>query len=132
LRSIVEKFDYTVLAKVNLSALVQPVDTNPRYNNLLRQIWCKRVDFVICDPELNARCVVELVPSAQYKFKQESRNKFVDSVLEEAGYDVLRVDTIDASVADWLSTRYAEAMKVSSDARRRFINKLTGKAGGQE
>ena len=85
---------YTALAKVRLFDLVEP-QSGKHYKTLRYKIQAKHVDFVICNEKLVARVIVELDDNSHNTQERKTRDTFVDSVLTNCGYKVLRYRSID-------------------------------------
>ena len=92
---VCRKLGYTALAKVRLFDLVEP-QSGKHYKTLRYKIQAKHVDFVICDEKLVARLIVELDDNSHNANERKTRDTFVDSVLTNCGYKVLRYKHIDA------------------------------------
>lgn len=95
LKTIAEKYGYTVFAKVRLFDLVEPIKGNPKYRTFLYKIQAKHVDFVLADEKLVAQYVIELDDNSHNNTKRAERDKFVDTVLENTGYKILHTKVID-------------------------------------
>ena len=100
LRPIAEKLGYTVLAKVRLLDLLEPVKGNPKYKTYFYKIQAKHVDFVLCDEKLVARYIVELDDSSHDIEGRKARDSFVDKVLNSVGYKIIHVRNITEDIFD--------------------------------
>lgn len=94
LKTITNKFGYTLFAKVRLFDLIEPVRGNPKYKTNLYKIQAKHVDFVVCDEKLVARYIIELDDNSHNSEKRKQRDEFVNAVLTNTGYKILHVKTI--------------------------------------
>lgn len=59
------------------------------------KIQSKHVDFVLCNTELKAQHVIELDDATHDRPDRIERDRFVDSALEMAGYNVLHTREIN-------------------------------------
>ncbi|HEY3232894.1 MAG TPA: DUF2726 domain-containing protein [Roseiflexaceae bacterium] len=83
---------YRIFAQVRLANLVQ-VEAWARGNKgHFYRIQAKCVDFVLCDTQTTAPClVVELDDSSHNRPDRQARDAFVDAVLATAGIPILHV-----------------------------------------
>lgn len=95
IKDIVEKYGYTVLAKVRLFDLVEPSYLTDNKKVAQYKIQAKHVDFVLCDSALKARYIIELDDATHDRPDRIERDRFVDSVLEMSGYRVLHTRNIN-------------------------------------
>ena len=102
LRALTDEAGYTVLAKVRLLDLLEPIRGNPKYKTYFYKIQSKHVDFVLCDEKLVARTVIELDDSSHNSKTRQQRDEFVDEVLTSVGYAVIHVKAITADLKSQL------------------------------
>ena len=105
LKTITDKYGLTLLAKVRILDLAEPIKNNQKYKTYLYKIQSKHVDFVICDPKLVARCIIELDDNSHNTPERKQRDEFVDNVLSSVGYQILHVrainiESIEATIAE--------------------------------
>ena len=100
LAELCQKYGLYLTAKVRLLDLVEPVKGNPKYKSYFWKIQAKHVDFVLCDKKLVARCIIELDDSSHDAPDRQERDKFVDEVLNSAGYQVIHVRNIDSAALE--------------------------------
>lgn len=100
LKEIAEKNGYLVFAKVRLIDLVEPTRGNPKYKTFFYKVQAKHVDFVLCDQKLVARIVVELDDNSHERADRAERDDFVDTILRNTGYKVIRVKAISENILD--------------------------------
>lgn len=100
LKKIAEEKGYLVFAKVRLIDLVEPTQGNPKYKTFFYKVQAKHVDFVLCDQKLVARIVIELDDSSHEKADRAERDIFVDTILRNNGYKVIRVKAISDNILD--------------------------------
>lgn len=95
LKIISEKYGLTLLAKVRLFDLVEPIKNNPKYKTYQYKIQSKHVDFVLCDKKLVAKCIIELDGTSHDTSERKTRDEFIDKVLISTGYRILRIKGVD-------------------------------------
>lgn len=100
LKKIAEEKGYLVFAKVRLLDLVEPIRGNPKYKTFFYKVQAKHVDFVLCDPKLVARIVIELDDNSHKRANRAERDNFVDTILRNTGYKVIRVMAISNDILD--------------------------------
>lgn len=100
LKKIAEEKGYLVFAKVRLIDLVEPTRGSPKYKTFFYKVQAKHVDFVLCDQKLVARIIVELDDSSHEKEDRVERDNFVDTILRNTGYKVIRVRGIRDDILD--------------------------------
>lgn len=98
LKKIAEEKGYIVFAKVRLIDLVEPVRGNQKYKTFFYKVQAKHVDFVLCDQKLVARIIIELDDSSHEKEDRAKRDNFVDTILKNTGYKVIRVKAISDDI----------------------------------
>lgn len=89
LKDICDEKGLYLMSKVRLFDLVEPIRNDPKYKTYLYKIQAKHVDFVICDKNLTAQCIVELDDSSHKRIDRMERDRFVDEVLKSVGYTVI-------------------------------------------
>jgi very-short-patch-repair endonuclease len=97
IETVTNKLGLKLFAKVRLFDLVEPRKGTAKYKTLLYKIQAKHVDFVICDQKLVARIIIELDDSSHDNESRRERDNFVDHVLKNTGYTVLRYRAIDTA-----------------------------------
>ena len=100
IKSVTDKMGYHLLAKVRLYDLLEPKKNAEHYKTLQYKIQAKHVDFVICDEKLVARTVIELDDTSHNKEDRKERDEFVDKILTECGYKVLRYRAITPEILE--------------------------------
>ena len=103
LKPIAEDLGYSVFAKVRLLDLLEPVKGNPKYKTLFYKIQAKHVDFVLCDKKLVARCIIELDDSSHDEKLRQERDKFVDEILRDVGYQIIHTREITDNIITKIS-----------------------------
>lgn len=79
-----------VFTKVRLLDLITPRSKSKQDQSLLWKIQAKHVDFVVCDQNINIKCIIEINDNSHTQEKRRERDKFVREVLEACGYKVLQ------------------------------------------
>lgn len=103
LKAIAEDLGYTVFAKVRLLDLLEPVKGHPQYKTLFYKIQAKHVDFVLCDGKLVARCIIELDDSSHDEKSRQERDRFVDEILNDVGYQIIHAREITDNIKTQIS-----------------------------
>ena len=103
LKPIAEDLGYTVFAKVRLLDLLEPIKGHPKYKTLFYKIQAKHVDFVLCDQKLVARCIIELDDSSHNEKSRQERDKFVDEILKDVGYQIIHTREITDNIRTQIS-----------------------------
>lgn len=78
-----------VFTKVRLLDLITPRYGQDNRQGLLWKIQAKHVDFVICDTDINVKCIIEINDSSHKQKDRIERDSFVNEVLEACGYKIL-------------------------------------------
>lgn len=96
LKTITEKHNLPLFAKVRLLDLVEPVkNNNPKYKTYFYKVQAKHVDFVICNEKLVAKLIIELDDNSHNTENRQERDKFVDEVLTSTGYKIIHTRAIN-------------------------------------
>ena len=103
IKIIAEDLGYTVFAKVRLLDLLEPKKGHPKYKTLFNKIQAKHVDFVLCDKKLVARCIIELDDSSHDEKSRQERDKFVDEILNDVGYQIIHTREITDNIKTQIS-----------------------------
>ncbi len=111
IKSVTDKLGLHLLAKVRLYDLLEPQKGTGKYKTLQYKIQAKHVDFVVCDQKLVARAVIELDDSSHNIAARKERDEFVDKVLTNCGYNVLRYKTINTELLEAELSVYNPAIK---------------------
>ena len=90
IKAAADELGMTVFTKVRLFDLVEPRHGASRYKTLQYKIQAKHVDFVLCNQKLVAETIIELDDSSHDTAARRERDAFVDEVLKNTGYNVLR------------------------------------------
>lgn len=95
LKTVTDELGLYLFAKVRLYDLVEPKPEIEKWRTYQYKIQAKHVDFVICDKKLVARAVIELDDASHEEAARKERDVFVDKVLQNCGYKIYHVKSID-------------------------------------
>lgn len=109
LRELAAKKGYQICPKVRLLDLIEPRRGDPKYKTLFYKIQAKHVDFVICDQNLYVKAILELDDSSHNQADRKERDEFVDLILKDVGYTVIRTRSITDTTLDILNTETEKA-----------------------
>ena len=92
LRPVADQYDLTVLMKVRLADLLEPKpkDENPLWMECFNKIKSKHIDFALADRDTNIVALIELDDSTHARADRTERDIFVNAILENTGYTLLR------------------------------------------
>lgn len=88
-----------ICPKVRLLDIVEP-RKGQNYRSLMGKIQSKHVDFLITDPDLRIKGVVELDDGSHDTQDRKERDEFVDLVLQSVGYTVVRTRGVTEETLD--------------------------------
>lgn len=90
-----------ICPKVRLADLLDPITgTRSEWHKRFNKIKAKHVDFVLCDPDIHVRVIVELDDSSHSRPDRIERDQFVDTALIGAGYKIVHIQKFnDAGIA---------------------------------
>lgn len=99
LRSYAAAHDLIICPKIRLADLVEPKKgtTGKEWHKLFNRIKAKHVDFVLCDPDMRVKLIIELDDSSHDRQDRKERDAFVDAVLTGASYQICHLPRIDAA-----------------------------------
>ena len=98
LKEIAAQKGYQVCPKVRLLDLIEPRRGDPKYKTLFYKIQAKHVDFVICDQNLYVKAILELDDNSHNQADRKERDEFVDLILKDVGYTVIRTRSITEEI----------------------------------
>lgn len=93
LKAILDKYQMIACPKVRLLDIIEPINGDT-YKGAMGKIQSKHVDFVICDKDLYVKGILELDDNSHNHPDRQERDLFVDTVLKNVGYKVVRVKAI--------------------------------------
>lgn len=100
LKELANKRNLMICPKVRLLDLVEPRKGEAKYKTLFYKIQAKHVDFVICDQNLYVKAILELDDNSHNQADRKARDEFVDTVLKDVGYKVIRTHYITETTLD--------------------------------
>jgi len=109
LRPVAEKYGLQIFMKIRLADLVEakPKNENPMWQECFNKIKAKHIDFALADKYTNIVVLIELDDRTHDRQDRIDRDKFVNAVLKNCGYTLLRtyggVSSIDKAVSKILS-----------------------------
>ena len=101
LKQYADSNNLLICPKVRLLDLIEPRRGDPKYKTFFYKIQAKHVDFVICDHNLYVKAILEIDDSSHDQENRKERDEFVDCILRDVGYAVIRTRYI---TEDTLST----------------------------
>ena len=93
LKPISDELGLTVLSKIRVADLVEPIPTRNQseWQKYFNKINRKHIDFVLAKPEnLQIVLLIELDDNS-HDVKQVERDKFIDELYKQTGYKFIRV-----------------------------------------
>lgn len=105
LKQLAENKGLQVCPKVRMLDLIEPRRGDPKYRTLFYKIQAKHVDFVICDQNLYVKAIVELDDNSHNQADRKERDDFVDTILKDVGYTVIRTRSITENTLSVLDTQ---------------------------
>ncbi len=93
---------YQICPKVRLLDLIEPRRGDPKFKTLFYKVQAKHVDFVICDQNLHIKAILELDDNSHNQKDRMKRDEFVDLILKDVGYTVIRTRSITDTTLDIL------------------------------
>ena len=105
LKQLAEGRGLQVCPKVRLLDLIEPRRGDPKFKTLFYKIQAKHVDFVICDNELRVKAILELDDNSHDHADRMERDKFVDLILKDVGYIVIRTRSVTDTTLDVIENK---------------------------
>ena len=102
LQSLAASMGLVVSPKVRLLDILEPRKGEKDYKSLFWKIQAKHIDFLICDQDLHIKAIVELDDSSHERQDRKDRDTFVDEILQDVGYTVIRTKGITETTLDVL------------------------------
>lgn len=106
LRDIADEAGVRIFTKVRLADLVEPKPTDDGSLRMecFNKIRAKHIDFALADDDTNILVLIELDDSTHERKDRAERDKFVDAVLENTGYLLIRTYGDTNEIEEFLST----------------------------
>ena len=92
-----------ICPKVRLLDLLEPRRGEAKQKTLLYKIQSKHVDFVICDQNLYIKAILELDDNSHDQSDRQERDAFIDLILQDVGYKVIRTRSITERTLDGIN-----------------------------
>ena len=92
LAPLAEEYGLHVFTKVRLADLIEPKEKKDRsvFMECFNKIKAKHIDFALADDEANIIMLIELDDSTHARPDRQERDIFVDAVLANTGYLLMR------------------------------------------
>lgn len=92
LKPLADNCGLNIYTKVRLADLVEPKpkDENPLWMECFNKIRSKHIDFALADDDTNIIVLIELDDSSHKRTDRIERDNFVNAILKNTGYTLLR------------------------------------------
>lgn len=92
LKPLADEYGLSVYSKVRLADLIEPKPKaeNPYWMECFNKIKAKHIDFALADEDTAIVALIELDDTSHSRPDRVERDDFVDAVLENTGYTLLR------------------------------------------
>ncbi|WP_303788271.1 DUF2726 domain-containing protein [Ruminococcus flavefaciens] len=92
LKPLADEYGLSVFTKVRLADLIEPKPKaeNPFWMECFNKIKSKHIDFALADEETSIVALIELDDTSHARPDRIERDDFVNAVLENTGYTLLR------------------------------------------
>lgn len=94
LKKYAAEMDLQVCPKVRLLDIIEPRKDAENYRGLLSRVQSKHIDFLICDTDLHIKAILELDDHSHDRADRQDRDAFIDEILTDIGYTVIRTHSI--------------------------------------
>jgi Protein of unknown function (DUF2726) len=96
LKALADEKSLVVFSKVRLADLVWIPKSYKMFGFFFRTIKAKQIDFVLCDAEtFEIKCLIELDDPTHELPERQSRDRFVNRVIQKSGHQLIRCNTPD-------------------------------------
>ncbi len=104
LRPLADEAGLHIYTKVRLADLIEPKpkSENPMWMECFNKIRSKHIDFALADDDTNIIALIELDDSSHKRQDRVERDIFVDAVLKNTGYTLLRTYGELDEIAEYL------------------------------
>ncbi len=91
-----------ICPKIRLADLIEPKAWKDKkdWQKQFNRIKAKHVDFVLCDPEMHVKLIIELDDYTHGRADRQERDAFVDAALTSAGYKIVHIHRFDDAAAE--------------------------------
>ena len=92
IKPLADELGLSIYTKVRLADLIEPKpkSENPLWMECFNKIKSKHIDFALADDDTNIIALIELDDSTHARQDRVERDIFVNAVLENTGYTLLR------------------------------------------
>jgi len=92
LRELADEYGLQIFTKVRLADLIEPKDRSDLslWWECFNKIKAKHIDFALADRDTNIILLIELDDSTHARADRIERDEFVDAVLDNTGYTLMR------------------------------------------
>ena len=92
LKPLADQYGLNIYIKVRLADLIEPKpkEENPYWMECFNKIKAKHIDFALADDETCIVALIELDDTSHARADRVERDDFVNAVLENTGYTLLR------------------------------------------
>ncbi|WP_164168602.1 DUF2726 domain-containing protein [Ruminococcus flavefaciens] len=92
LKPLADQYGLNIYTKVRLADLIEPKpkEENPYWMECFNKIKAKHIDFALADDETCIVALIELDDTSHARADRVERDDFVNAVLENTGYTLLR------------------------------------------
>ena len=92
LKPLADEYGLSIYTKVRLADLIEPKpkEENPYWMECFNKIKAKHIDFALADEETAIVALIELDDTSHARPDRVERDDFVNAVLENTGYTLLR------------------------------------------
>ena len=111
LKNLADKKGLLVCPKVRLLDLIEPRRGDHKYKTLFYKVQAKHVDFVICDTNLYVKAIIELDDNSHNRIDRIERDEFVDLILNDVGYKVIRTRSITETTLSALDAQETSTVR---------------------
>lgn len=108
LMDLAKSRDLIICPKVRLLDIIEPRKGEKDYKTLFYKVQAKHVDFLVCDPGMKILGIIELDDSSHDQKERQSRDDFVNEILESVGYKVIHTRYIGDDILDQFVSPAAE------------------------
>lgn len=105
LQPLAASMGLVVCPKVRLLDIIEPQKGEKNYKSLFWKVQAKHVDFLICDQDLHIKAVLELDDNSHDRKDRQERDTFVDEILQDVGYTVIRTKGVTDTTLDVLKPK---------------------------
>ena len=104
LKPLADEYGLSIFTKVRLADLIEPKPKaeNPYWMECFNKIKAKHIDFALADDETAIVALIELDDTSHSRPDRIERDDFVNAVLENTGYTLLRTYGDTDIIEDYL------------------------------